>query len=609
MASLKPRRCQNDLMHFADDVIAGGRSRNIGVECTPGGGKSAVLPILLNRLIPAELVEFGAWLVPRISLADQGEADFRDSRKSFFNPHGYEIRIATNDWNPCRGLAGFVTTHQAATVDASRTIYQEFIRRPGILVVDECQHVKDSSSLHEQLLPTWNAAKIRVAMGGRFERYDRKRIALLPYQVQGTRHLSVDWDDPEWQFIRYSRQDALAEQAKVPFCVAHLDGFVQWLDAAGELDEIESLREIDEDSPGLWAALRTEYAEGLLAASMEHFIPFRRYTFCNAKLLVVVYTIKEAHRLRKWLRDRYPELRIGIAVSQDSDTLDSSKDARDQIRRFKERHDQHHALDVLITVQMAYEGLDVPSITHIACLTHIRSWTWIEQMLDRGTRFDRDPLAPDWKGQRLRLWTPDDPKMNAILGRLHREQGDFAIRGPEEPIPGPPGPGGKVNGPTPPQPPEGSDVIPVDGYVTSTRYTGELGTDAPEVDSDQARYIAEILNRMGMTGTPQDFLAAMRLFEANKDNIPDSPNPGFQLNPIGPSQEETRYRTAIEKRCRDVDAARYGAVANGTRWGTTSGIIKAKFQKGREDMTIPELRQVWAWLNKEYPIVPMEEPS
>jgi len=35
---------------------------------------------------------------------------------------------------------------------------------------------------------------------------------------------------------------------------------------------------------------------------------------------------------------------------------------------------------------MAYEGLSVPEITHICCLTHIRSVPWLEQCFARGNR-------------------------------------------------------------------------------------------------------------------------------------------------------------------------------------------------------------------------------
>ncbi len=41
---------------------------------------------------------------------------------------------------------------------------------------------------------------------------------------------------------------------------------------------------------------------------------------------------------------------------------------------------------ILVTVAMAYEGLDAPEVAVVAALTHIRSRPWLEQMLARATR-------------------------------------------------------------------------------------------------------------------------------------------------------------------------------------------------------------------------------
>ena len=43
---------------------------------------------------------------------------------------------------------------------------------------------------------------------------------------------------------------------------------------------------------------------------------------------------------------------------------------------------------MLVTVAMAYEGLDAPEVAVVAALTHIRSRPWLEQMVARATRVD-----------------------------------------------------------------------------------------------------------------------------------------------------------------------------------------------------------------------------
>ncbi len=50
---------------------------------------------------------------------------------------------------------------------------------------------------------------------------------------------------------------------------------------------------------------------------------------------------------------------------------------------------------ILVTVAMAYEGLDVPEVAVVAALTHIRSRPWLEQMVARATRVDPN-AGPYW---------------------------------------------------------------------------------------------------------------------------------------------------------------------------------------------------------------------
>ena len=63
---------------------------------------------------------------------------------------------------------------------------------------------------------------------------------------------------------------------------------------------------------------------------------------------------------------------------------------------------------ILVTVAMAYEGLDVPEVAVVAALTHIRSLTLAaEQMVARATRVD--PHAGPYETQRALVFHPDDP--------------------------------------------------------------------------------------------------------------------------------------------------------------------------------------------------------
>jgi hypothetical protein len=81
---------------------------------------------------------------------------------------------------------------------------------------------------------------------------------------------------------------------------------------------------------------------------------------------------------------------------------------------------------ILITVAMAYEGLDVPEVAVVAALTHIRSRPWLEQMVARATRVD--PYGGAYDTQRALVFHPDDPLFAQFRRRMETEQGTLARR-------------------------------------------------------------------------------------------------------------------------------------------------------------------------------------
>jgi superfamily II DNA or RNA helicase len=81
---------------------------------------------------------------------------------------------------------------------------------------------------------------------------------------------------------------------------------------------------------------------------------------------------------------------------------------------------------VLVTVAMAYEGLDAPEVAVVAALTHIRSRPWLEQMVARATRVD--PNAGAYERQQALVFHPDDPLFGLFRRRMETEQGTMARR-------------------------------------------------------------------------------------------------------------------------------------------------------------------------------------
>ena len=67
---------------------------------------------------------------------------------------------------------------------------------------------------------------------------------------------------------------------------------------------------------------------------------------------------------------------------------------------------------------MAYEGLNVPAITHLILLNNYRSPPWLEQCLGRATRYDNHPSAGSWQDQQAYVFIPADPLANDVIQQI-----------------------------------------------------------------------------------------------------------------------------------------------------------------------------------------------
>jgi hypothetical protein len=134
------------------------------------------------------------------------------------------------------------------------------------------------------------------------------------------------------------------------------------------------------------------------------------------KLLVVAPDQAQARRYLEGLRRWVPPGQAGsmaLAVSEE-------RGAHETLAAFRLTPEP----SVLVTVAMAYEGLDAPEVAVVAALTHIRSRPWLEQMVARATRVD--PHAGPYEAQRATVFHPDDPLFARFRWRMEREQGTRA---------------------------------------------------------------------------------------------------------------------------------------------------------------------------------------
>ncbi len=445
------RTHQAQLLAVAQAVAAGADVRDILAAVTPGGGKSLLPVLAAHALIGAGLVERVVWVVPRDSLRLQAEEAFADPTWRGALGHSLGVRAADNAPDPCRGLAGYVTTYQGVAA-APDLHLAEARRRRTLLVVDEMHHLPALDDVAEgdtaddpaqgwsaALLPLLECARVRLLLSGTLERADGRRILWLPYR-RGVRagQTEVDLAARGWAVVGYSRAQALAERAVLPVTFGALDGEARWLQplqpgpdgtrirAEAGPHRLSGSHPTETTRPALFTALRTGFAEALLRRAFEAARSLRAQRRAAGlgpcglgKLLVVAPDQAQARRYLDLLRAWVPRSQADSVRLATSD----ERDAHETLATYRLRPEP----SALVTVAMAYEGLDAPEVAVVAALTHIRSRPWLEQMVARATRVD--PNAGPYEGQRALVLHPDDPFFARFRWRMEQEQGTRA-RGP-----------------------------------------------------------------------------------------------------------------------------------------------------------------------------------
>ncbi|MBR1723167.1 MAG: hypothetical protein IJ727_11950, partial [Treponema sp.] len=226
-------------------------------------------------------------------------------------------------------------------------------------------------------------------------RGDGQKIAFMAYKdskpdLSGTANRRV---------IIYGRNRAIADKAILPVDFRTMDGDAEWEEQDGSRGE--SRLSGEDSAQALFTALRTGFADNLLDAALDEF-RLMRSDYPEAKMLVVAPNIEVAKAYHSHLADCGYETRI--ATSEDTPL------ARRNLDDFK-----RGVYRILVTVAMAYEGLNVPEVACICCLSHIRSVPWLEQCFARANR-----LAPGKK--RAVCFAPADWAFKKAVGMIKREE-------------------------------------------------------------------------------------------------------------------------------------------------------------------------------------------
>ena len=314
---------------FSEIVSEKIQDQRTNIDVCPGGGKSRNVKLAIDELDKGELAGGLIWLVPRSSLAYQSRRGFNKRNSPF-----YLGKISV----PLKDSWGYVSTYQRFISPKADIYCDQIVRklsnRPGIilLVLDELHHC--SSNVNQ----AWTNGVERIknalfknnipfhimSMTGTLFRGDRQPI------------LHIDYNSGKAiSHIRYGLIDGRKEGAVLAPEMIYVDGPVVIRHPSGKEKAYSSMVEVPHTHR---MKVRKAFLSGqvkskninneikdsrqftalyLLNYGIEHFIKERLSLNYPLQAIVVASSAATAMGYTSWLRKNYPDLRIGLSLSND----------------------------------------------------------------------------------------------------------------------------------------------------------------------------------------------------------------------------------------------------------------------------------------------------
>ena len=384
---MKLRKQQLALKTLVKEIESGSQIEDIILAWSVASGKSLASVILSDLLTDGKKQIV---VVPRVSLQSQGERSFLDS----FYPTNKTSRIASNIGDPWRGCNSAFVTFQSVCMNPDKWI-EIFKNNKVMLIMDEMHHLSEHGDWIKTIKKLKQLSFLTVLMSGSPFRGDNTKIPFLPYYENG----ELDYrNTSKLRWIIYSSQDALRDGYILPFDSTVIEGSGTYIDLNGITRHFDKLGSCGDN---LRCVFDSEYAFSFIDLAFSKWIKHRiKNKF--SKMIIVSSSIKIANKYADYIKKRYPDIRSGITTSEDS------KSGANIIKRTKIENSNKSAIDCLISVNTAYEGLDIPQCDFMVILTLIRSLQWILQCVGRCQRTYPGKIT----GQ---VFAPADAKMIKLL--------------------------------------------------------------------------------------------------------------------------------------------------------------------------------------------------
>lgn len=434
------RAHQAAVLKIVQDIINKMHGDTTFADITPGGGKTLLAAIFANLLIEAGLVDAVVAMVPSVALLNQLRDGFfvpdrgLTRRLAVWGQKGQRVGQRSTGGHDCVGWLLSYSTPPSTI----RKVLESLKGKRILFIPDEFHHIgakregdsaddtDETGRVAESVRKTWKAAADLLRFG-----FDKKRKdgtvkehvsgAVFSLLMSGTtwRHDGLDlpylenhrgFDGLPQADIHYSRRNALEEHAVLPMIFVLRDGEVRFSLRGVEYTQTLSSADGKLRAPALRAFLEGDAtSRSVLDECVEHWRDYRTNRY-RSRMLVLCRTRADARRWADYLRDVLKVGEVALAIGNEPD-------AAKTIQRF--RNGSHG--DVLVTVRMAYEGFDVPNITHVACLTNVRSTQFLDQCFNRATRVNHT-CGLSWEQQSAYIFAPCDIATQRYANTIHADQ-------------------------------------------------------------------------------------------------------------------------------------------------------------------------------------------
>ena len=430
------RKHQAAAVALARLILEGLKSGTIFADVTPGGGKSLMAVILANLLLDAGFFHVVVWMAPSIALLKQVRDGFHQPGRGLLRHlavWGEKKRVSVGQ-RSTRGheCVGYVLTY-ATTLGSIQAMLRALRGKRILLILDECHRLsvdpsgkandaaedlpglartgKPRSRTEEakQWQPKVDLLRSKAAMtlmmSGTSWRHDGRKMPYLDGHYDADGALTPD--------ISYSRKEALDDKATLPMLFDLADAEVEF-EVAGRSYKMMLSKAPVELRP---KALRTFLASPmtrneLIDNAVSHWRQYRAERY-RSRMLVLCSTQQDARDVADYLTHT---LKAGDVVT----ALGDEPDAARKLGRFRSMNEG----DILVTVKMAFEGFDVPDISHVIVLSVERSITYLDQCLNRATRVNYDPnrCGLPWEKQAAYIFMPKDGAGAEYVETIHKSQ-------------------------------------------------------------------------------------------------------------------------------------------------------------------------------------------